>query len=245
MSAFEAPPARDRARPYATLTSRVPRRCQVEVMRMLTLLLVAGCPHVDEPAAEANERVMAASAAEPPTVEESARPEEPSVDTPPRERMEPRAGYAILSVAQTIEECSGAGGRHVVFEVHERLGTRGVSYAHFGGHAYYPISPGIGLERAFPLGALYVGEVVPFVRADEDHDGNPDSSAAGWCLDGLMKTDGVAGGLRRVGSAEEARRLAAELTAQLSPDWDPTAGRPPSCLGGSANCLWQWSQRVR
>jgi hypothetical protein len=99
-------------------------------------------------------------------------------------------GHRLARVHALFEECSGLGGLHVIFEVLDERGARW-ALGHHGGHGYRA-------EERFRVGDLYEVVYTGGPRRDEDHDANPDSSRAGWCLDGMPRTDGRAAPVRRI-----------------------------------------------
>ena len=127
--------------------------------------------------------------------------------------------YAVISTVELYEECSGLGGEHYVFAVDDPTASA-PALVHAGGH-------GVHLGLLPPWGARpvrwFVAELSNLPRTSEDHDGNPDSSVQGWCLDAIGPTQGEA---LRVVAAEDrdaARRLLATIAATGLPRQQATA----------------------
>lgn len=120
-------------------------------------------------------------------------------DPPPPIRSHGKL-YALVSVQAHFSECSNAGGEHYLLAV-TQPGARDPRTVHFGGHESY---------TALFAGDLFVAEIDARPRADEDHDGNPDSSVSGWCLSGIGKSGGEVTRLLEVtDEADATARLAA------------------------------------
>jgi hypothetical protein len=87
---------------------------------------------------------------------------------------------AVIKVVRIDEECSGAGGSHITFDVVEIGRGSGITKVSYGDHAYYP--PPDGPDKVgdvFVAGIDGLGQLV----APPD---NP-----GWCLVGLPAVDGI------------------------------------------------------
>jgi hypothetical protein len=110
------------------------------------------------------------------------------------------AGHMRGRVHALFEECSGLGGLHVIFEILDERGAR-VALAHHGGH-------GFRAPERYCVGDEYEVEYRATARADEDHDGNPDSSRAGWCLGGMPAVGGFATPVARLSPAPQPTRSA-------------------------------------
>jgi hypothetical protein len=122
---------------------------------------------------------------------------------------------AVVELGQVFEECSGAGGTHAA--MHLANGE----VAHVGGHAMHlPFAGPFG--RGNPAGGIFVAELLPISRPDEDHDGNPDSSVSGWCLDGMPQFDAEIIRLWPAPDRAAAERLVAVAGAS-SIELDPAA----------------------
>lgn len=88
---------------------------------------------------------------------------------------------AVVKVARIDEECSGAGGAHVTFDVVAIGKGGGVTKVQHGGHAYY--APASGPDK---VGEYFVAGIDPYGKLVPQPD-NP-----GWCIVGLPPVDGYA-----------------------------------------------------
>jgi hypothetical protein len=111
---------------------------------------------------------------------------------------------AVVEVSFRIDECSGAGGAHVILRPVEIVRGQAIGLVHHGGHAYWP-------AHEFEPGDLFVAGIWPIQRLDEDRDGNPDSSRAGWCLSGLPRTEALAGPVEPAAGRDAALARARDL----------------------------------
>jgi hypothetical protein len=128
---------------------------------------------------------------------------------------------AVGELEMVFDECSNMGGLHAIYRLEDDATAQGKGRprrAHGGGHAVSAL-PGIsegnylGLaggraargERWFVLG------LSPTARRDEDHDGNPDSSISGWCLDRMPRADAEVLASIPVESRAAAEELVREL----------------------------------
>lgn len=133
--------------------------------------------------------------------------------------------FAAVSLIATFEECSGMGGEHDIFAVDGPAGGRAGAPAlvHAGGHGIHlelggdPRTARLAGDLAGPRPAArprwFVAELSNVPRPSEDHDGNPDSSVGGWCLDRMPATGGEALRLIPASDRDAARRLLASLAA--------------------------------
>ena len=132
---------------------------------------------------------------------------------------------AVVSLIATFEECSGMGGEHDILAVDGAAGAAAAAPAlvHAGGHGVHlqlggdpPIARLAGDLAGPPAPApprWFVAELSNVPRPSEDHDGNPDSSVGGWCLDRMPATGGEALRLIPASDRDAARRLLAALAA--------------------------------
>jgi hypothetical protein len=142
--------------------------------------------------------------------------------------------YAVVSTDLRIDECSGAGGEHYVFDVDVAPSSQPIR-AHAGGHAVYlGLLPHRLRGRADPRSGAarwFVAELAIAARLSEDRDGNPDSSVAGWCLDVLPPTQGSVFRVIPVADRDEGRRLLAEVVRTGLPRLHATlAAAPPRAV---------------
>ncbi|MCE9576176.1 MAG: hypothetical protein K8W52_23710 [Deltaproteobacteria bacterium] len=91
---------------------------------------------------------------------------------------------AVVQLGGVWSECSNAGGEHAALVIEPGAGAP--RYAHVGGHA---VRLGLIPAGVLPTAGWFVAELAMMPRVDEDHDDNPDSSGAGWCLDGMPRFD--------------------------------------------------------
>lgn len=85
----------------------------------------------------------------------------------------------VIKVTRIDEECSGAGGSHITFDVVALGRGSGVTRVQYGDHAYYAPPEGPDAVGEFFVAALEsYGSLIP-------QDDNP-----GWCLTGLPTVDG-------------------------------------------------------
>jgi len=87
---------------------------------------------------------------------------------------------AVIKVVRIDEECSGAGGSHITFDVIEIGRGSGITKVSYGDHAYYP--PADGPDQ---VGDVFVAGIDPLGQLVTP----PDN--AGWCLVGLPAVDGI------------------------------------------------------
>ena len=88
---------------------------------------------------------------------------------------------AVVRVTRIDEECSGAGGAHVTFDVVAVGKGPTLTRVNHGGHAYY--APPEGPDK---VGEYFVAGIDPFGKLVAQ----PDNS--GWCITGLPSVDGYA-----------------------------------------------------
>lgn len=86
---------------------------------------------------------------------------------------------AVVRVARIDEECSGAGGAHVTFDVIAVGKGPAVTRVNHGGHAYY--APPEGPDA---VGEYFVAGIDPFGQLE------PQPDIPGWCITGLPSVDG-------------------------------------------------------
>lgn len=86
---------------------------------------------------------------------------------------------AVVKVTRIDEECSGAGGAHISFDV-VKLGRGSATSVRYGGHAYY--APPEGPDN---VGEFFVAGIDPLGALTPQPD-NP-----GWCIVGLPAIDGI------------------------------------------------------
>jgi hypothetical protein len=180
----------------------------------------------------------------------------PAPQPPPPPIAKPLRTMAVMKFVDSIEECSNAGGEHVWFASEPGAPRR--LLAHAGGHAMHLGFGGIA-SHVLPQVKAYwvVAELMLDSRPDEDHDGNPDSSVSGWCLDRMPRHfDAEVVRLWLASSEDDAHRLAAVVDAksiELAPatriaEWsiarvhnyveyptlryalDPVSGHPPATI---------------
>lgn len=112
---------------------------------------------------------------------------------------------AVVSLAQTWEECSNQGGQHVSFVIDP--GTSPVRLAHGGGHGMQ-----LGFDGHFPsrpTTGWFVAELAIAPRLNKALDHKPTSGASGWCLDGLPHFDADVIRLWDAKDLADAKRLSA------------------------------------
>ncbi len=139
----------------------------------------------------------------PPPVEPAAAAAAPATARSPR-------SLTVVELTRTWSECSNAGGEHAAFAIGgQRMHV--LRMAHAGGHGEYHDFSDRSFSPPGPRDASgwYVAELIMHARPDEDHDGNPDSSLAGWCLDGMPRFVAEVVRLWPAADEDEARRLAA------------------------------------
>ena len=127
---------------------------------------------------------------------------------------------AVGELEMVFDECSNMGGLHAIYRLDDDATARGkgLRRAHGGGHRVQAL-PGISERNTIglagrhmaPGGKWFVLGLNPTARRDEDHDGNPDSSGAGWCLGQMPHADAVVLASIPVASRAEAEELAREL----------------------------------
>ena len=98
----------------------------------------------------------------------------------------------VARLEATFSECSGLGGLHAVFRYDGPTAAAALR-AHAGGHGIWSM-PGVGRDmgagrRAVTDERWFVLGLQPSHPVGADHDGNPDSSVRGWCLDEMPPTD--------------------------------------------------------
>jgi hypothetical protein len=116
------------------------------------------------------------------------------------------AASCVVGVIQVIsinEECSGAGGAHITFDVIELGRGSGVTRVRYGGHAYY--APPEGPDN---VGEFFVAGIDPLGALTPQPD-NP-----GWCIVGLPPVDGVVHTLLQASDQADA---IAKMNAILGP----------------------------
>lgn len=161
-------------------------------------------PHVRPPLLPVHSLAAAALAAAcgsaPTPVGAPAEPLQSSVPAPDPTRLggpiDDGRVYAIASVTDMADECSGAGGEHYVFTIEQPAHLRG-KLAHAGGHALY-----LGLLAAHPA-ARYVVEL-DVLAAPMTVGG------AGWCLGHLPAFDARVSRALPVDDADHAARAFAD-----------------------------------
>lgn len=101
------------------------------------------------------------------------------VDASVEEEIAAACIVGVIKVIRIDEECSGAGGAHITFDVVKLGRGSGVTRVQYGEHAYWPP----------PEGPDAVGE---FFVAGMDGYGSlmPQEENPGWCLNGLPPVDG-------------------------------------------------------
>lgn len=121
----------------------------------------------------------------------------------------------LARVSSTHEECSGAGGTHMILELCEPPGAPRLGTTHLGGHAVYlfgqPKRPG----------SLYVVGLVPGGWRGSNCRGNPDCGIRGWCLDRVPET-----GARTLAAMPVATRAAGEALLRKLAAPAPPRARP-------------------
>jgi hypothetical protein len=110
---------------------------------------------------------------------------------------------AVVRVLRIDEECSGAGGAHVTFDVIALGKGTGVTRVRHGGHAYY--APPEGPDK---LGEYFVAGIDPFGQLVPQPD-NP-----GWCIVGLPPVDGYAHTFLEAASEADAKTKMAAILAK-------------------------------
>lgn len=110
---------------------------------------------------------------------------------------------AVVQVVDLQEECSGAGGTHVPFDVIQVGKGPSVTKLDHGGHAYY--APADGPKQ---LGQYFVAGVDPYGKLV------PRPDIPGWCIGGLAPTDGHAHTLLLASDEADAK---AKMQALLAP----------------------------
>ncbi len=110
---------------------------------------------------------------------------------------------AVIQVARIDEECSGAGGAHVTFDVIAIGKGSGVTQVNHGGHAYY--APPEGPDK---VGEYFVAGIDPFGTLVPQPD-NP-----GWCITGLPSVDGYAHSFVEATSEADAKAKMAAILAK-------------------------------
>ena len=101
---------------------------------------------------------------------------------------------AVVRVQRIDEECSGAGGAHVTFDV-IAVGKGGpLTRVSHGGHAYY--APPQGPDK---VGEYFVAGIDPYGKLV------PQPDIAGWCISGLPDVDGAAHTLLEASSEADAK----------------------------------------
>ncbi|MBI4950417.1 MAG: hypothetical protein HY908_00140, partial [Myxococcales bacterium] len=111
------------------------------------------------------------------------------------------AGSPVVAIGElesVLSECSGLGGLHAIYRVSSQSSGHPVRLAHGGGHGVRRL-PGtteanhlaLAGRRAVAPGRWFVLGLVSTARVDEDHDQNPDSGLAGWCLHRMPRTGAV------------------------------------------------------
>ncbi|MBL8622289.1 MAG: hypothetical protein JNK64_13330 [Myxococcales bacterium] len=178
------------------------------MLKLLALALtLAACPHRTAP---------------PPRAAAAPGPTAAPAPTPT-----PATHFAAVELSQTWSECSNAGGEHAAFAIGgSRMHV--LRMAHAGGHAEYYEFGGRSFSPPGPRAASgwFVAELIVAPRVDEDHDDNPDSGLAGWCLDGMPRFVAEVVRLWPAADEAEARRLAAAPPTTPPAYASPWAARP-------------------
>ncbi len=110
---------------------------------------------------------------------------------------------AVVKVTRIDEECSGAGGAHVTFDVIAVGKGPALTRVSYGGHAYY--APPDGPDK---LGEYFVAGIDPFGKLVAQ----PDSP--GWCITGLPSVDGRVHALVEAASEAAAKTQMAAILAK-------------------------------
>lgn len=110
---------------------------------------------------------------------------------------------AVIKVTLIDEECSGAGGAHVTFDVIAVGKGPALTRVSYGGHAYY--APPDGPDK---LGEYFVAGIDPFGKLVAQPD-NP-----GWCITGLPSVDGQVHALIEAASESAAQAKMAAILAK-------------------------------
>lgn len=110
---------------------------------------------------------------------------------------------AVVKVTHIDEECSGAGGAHVTFDVIAVGKGPALTRVSYGGHAYY--APPDGPDK---LGEYFVAGIDPFGKLVAQPD-NP-----GWCITGLPSVDGRVHALVEAASEAAAKTKMAAILAK-------------------------------
>ena len=110
---------------------------------------------------------------------------------------------AVVRVTRIDEECSGAGGAHVTFDVVAVGKGPTLTRVNHGGHAYY--APPEGPDK---VGEYFVAGIDPFGKLVAQ----PDNS--GWCITGLPSVDGYAHTMVEAASEGAAKAKMAAILAK-------------------------------
>ncbi|MCC6527315.1 MAG: hypothetical protein IT373_31995 [Polyangiaceae bacterium] len=202
----------------------------------------APAPVHDAPPSHAPSRTVPSAAAPPPPTA-VATDEPPTVAAPDPDHgffrgpsAEPAAlaespVVAIGELESLLSECSGLGGLHAIYRVSSQSSGHPVRLAHGGGHGVRRLAGttedlAFAGRRQIAPGRWFVLGLVPTARVDEDHDRNPDSGLAGWCLHEMPRTQAIVLSAVPVASRAAAEALVgAELARRAAATSSPPSGR--------------------